>query len=97
MSEPRWHPEAVREVEEARDWYAERSPLAARGFLLELEKPIDTVLAAPNRSPMGKHHCRRLVFPGRYPYTLVYRTAANWIEIVAVAHQKRHPAYWAHR
>lgn len=63
MSEPRWHPEAVREVEEARDWYAERSPLAARGFLLELEKAIDTVLEVPNRWPVGKHHCRHFVFP----------------------------------
>jgi hypothetical protein len=37
LSEPRWHPEAILDAEFACNWYAERSPFAARGFLLALE------------------------------------------------------------
>ena len=96
MREPRWHPEAVQDAEEARMWYAERSPLAARGFLLALREAVAAVAAAPDRWPLGKRGCRRYLFPARYPYTLVYWLSPD-IEIVAVAHQKRRPSYWAHR
>lgn len=95
-SEPRWHPEAIQEAQEARDWYATRSPLAARGFLLALREAVEAVVEAPERWPLRRHGCRGYVFPARYPYTLVYRLSAN-IEIVAVAHQRRHPSYWARR
>lgn len=95
-SEPRWHPEAIEDAEGARNWYAERSPLAARAFLLALQGALVAVIDAPERWPLGRHSCRRYVFPTRYPYTLVYRLSPD-IEIVAVAHQKRHPNYWTHR
>ncbi|UCC84308.1 MAG: type II toxin-antitoxin system RelE/ParE family toxin [Gemmatimonadota bacterium] len=95
-SEPRWHPEAVEDAESARDWYAERSPLAARGFLLALREAVAAVAATPERWPVGGHGCRRYVFPTGYPYTLVYRVSTD-LEIVAVVHQKRRPGYWAHR
>ena len=97
-SEPRWHIEAIDDAELARDWYAERSPLAARGFLLELADAIDAVLAAPNRWPVGKAETRRYVFPKRYPFTLVYRVLENQqVQIVAVANQRRRADYWLHR
>lgn len=95
-SEPRWHPEAIEDAQAARDWYAERSPLAARGFLLVLGEAVAAVAAAPERWPVGKHGCRRYVFPRGFPYTLVYRVARD-LEIVAVAHQKQRPGYWADR
>jgi plasmid stabilization system protein ParE len=33
----------------------------------------------------------------RYPFIIVYRIAADRIEIVAVAHGKRRPGYWRRR
>jgi hypothetical protein len=30
----------------------------------------------------------------RFPFTIVYREAAQGIEVIAVAHAKRRPAYW---
>lgn len=95
-NEPRWHPEAVIEAEGARDWYAERSPLAARGFLLALEEAVQAATRNPQRWQRGEHGCRFYVFPNQYPFTLVYRLAPD-AEIVAVAHQKRRPDYWADR
>ena len=96
-SEPIWHPEARADAEEARNWYAERSPLAARGFLLALDQGVEAILEAPERWPKHRFGCRRYVFSNRYPFTLIYRLTEGDVEIVAVAHQKRRPAYWRHR
>lgn len=54
-SEPRWHPEAIGDAEGARNWYAERSPLAARAFLLALQEALVAVVDAPERWPLGRH------------------------------------------
>ena len=95
-AEPRWHPEAVQDALATRDWYAERSPLAARGFLLAIEEAVDSVTADPHRWPEVGYGCRRYVLPGRYPYSLVYRTAPA-LEVVAVAHDRREPRFWKER
>lgn len=63
LSELRWHPEAIRDAESARNWYAERSPFAARGFLLALEDAVRAVLDAPERWPLRTHGCRHYSFP----------------------------------
>jgi plasmid stabilization system protein ParE len=96
LSEPEWHPAAIAEAEQAKHWYAERSHLAAHGFLLAPEQGIQHILEAPERWPAHRYGCRRYVFPNQYPYTLVYRLKEG-VEIVAVAHQKRRPEYWKHR
>jgi plasmid stabilization system protein ParE len=95
-NEPIWHPEALSEAEDARNWYADRSPLAARGFLLALEEAVTSIMESPKRWPERRYRCRHYIFPNQYPYTLVYRVTGK-IEIVAVAHQKRRPYYWKHR
>jgi plasmid stabilization system protein ParE len=95
-NEPRWHPDAIKDAETARNWYAERSPFAARGFLLALDAAVDAVVEAPHRWPQRSHGCRQYFFTSRYPFSLVYRLASG-IEIVAVAHHRRQPEYWAER
>lgn len=89
----RWHPEALQDALSARDWYAERSPLAARGFLLALEDAVAAVTENPEISPVRSRGCRHYVFPSRYPFALVYRLTPE-VEVVAVAHQRRRPGYW---
>ncbi|MCI0786478.1 MAG: type II toxin-antitoxin system RelE/ParE family toxin [Chloroflexi bacterium] len=95
-NEPRWHPAAVLDAEEARNWYAERSPFAARGFLLALDDAVRAILLAPARGPLESHGCRGYPLPNRYPYTLIYRLTPD-VEVVAVAHQRRRPEYWQRR
>ena len=95
-NEPRWHPAAVLDAEEARNWYAERSPFAARGFLLALDDAVRAIMLAPEMAPLESYGCRRYLLPNRYPYTLIYRLTPD-IEVVAVAHQRRRPEYWQQR
>lgn len=96
-SEPRWHPEAIADAEKARDWYAERSAMAARGFLLELSDAVAAVVEAPERWPLGPSGTRRYPLLGRYPFTLVYSLRGERVEIVAVAYHKRRPEFWLSR
>ncbi|HUP65411.1 MAG TPA: type II toxin-antitoxin system RelE/ParE family toxin [Thermoanaerobaculia bacterium] len=97
-NEPRWHPEAIDDALEARDWYSRRSPLAARGFLLALDAAVYAVTASPKTYAEANHGCRKYVFPNQYPYTLVYRLLREQVvEIVAVANQLRQPEYWSDR
>lgn len=97
-NEPRWHPGAIDDAFEARDWYSRRSPLAGRGFLLALDAAVTAVTASPKTYQDEKYGCRKYVFPNQYPYTLVYRLLAEQVvEIVAVANQLRRPEYWGDR
>lgn len=91
-----FHPEAAREVEEARDWYLAQSPAAEEGFLADLDHAIEQVAAAPLRWPRYKARTRRYVFR-HYPYGLIYRTYDGLVRILAVAHDKRRVSYWFSR
>jgi toxin ParE1/3/4 len=92
-----FHPEAAREVEEARNWYRERSLGAEEGFLADLDHAVEQVASAPLRWPRLKVNTRRYVFR-RYPFSLVYRTYDdNLVRVLAVAHDSRRPNYWLSR
>ena len=91
-----FHPEAVREVEEAQAWYEERSMLAAGGFLHELSVALRRVAQAPHRYPVALFGTRR-IFLERFPFTVFFRAGDDEVLVVAIAHQKRRPGYWANR
>lgn len=54
------------------------------------------IVEAPNRYPISLHRTRRILFD-RYPFSIYYRVTDDEIVVVAVAHQKRRPGYWASR
>ena len=90
------HSEAEIEVLEALDWYADRSALAARAFVHELNLVIVRVARSPETWPKISGGTRRIVFP-HFPFNLVFRTKGDVVEIIAVAHQRRRPSYWRNR
>jgi plasmid stabilization system protein ParE len=92
----RIHPAAIEEAEAAYDWYSERSLTAAQGFLEELERAVEVVSETPQRWPQYRAGTRRYVFP-RFPFFLVYCLRNDQVEVIAVAHGRRRPGYWAKR
>jgi toxin ParE1/3/4 len=92
----RFHPAAAAEVVAAVQWYAERSPIAARAFATELNACVERVREAPDRWPRYGHSTRRYLFPN-FPFSLVHRVRNEEIEIIAVAHHRRRPGYWRSR
>lgn len=91
-----FHPAARVELLEARSWYEERSPLSAVAFLQEVESAISRIAEAPMRYPLSEYGTRQIGLQ-RFPYNVVYRVGAAERVIVAVAHQKRRPAYGSGR
>jgi len=92
----RFHPAARDELRHACLWYEERSPLSAVAFEQEVVAAVSRIAEAPMRYPVAEHGTRRLVLR-RFPYNVFYRVGTEEIVIVAVAHQKRRPGYWAVR
>jgi plasmid stabilization system protein ParE len=92
----RFHPEAVEETQAAVDWYLQRSSDAAAGFVAELDHAIERIAELPETWPSYIDDTRRFVFRV-YPFSVVYRVANELVEVVAVAHSKRKPGYWASR
>ena len=90
------HSEAETEILQALEWYAERSAIAARAFVQELSSMVVLAARSPESWPKSAANTRRIVFP-RYPFDLVFRIRGETVEIVAVAHQRRRPAYWQYR
>ncbi len=88
--------EAAEEIDEAFDWYFERSPTVADRFTDAIEAALGSIAGRPSRWPpvpgyAGTRRCR----VQKFPYDIVFREREKLLEVVAVAHQKRKPGYWA--
>jgi plasmid stabilization system protein ParE len=90
------HPAAIAEAEAAACWYRERSALAATRFVHEVNLVIDKILDAPQRWPHGTHGTRKVKLPC-FPFIIAYRELDETIQILAIAHGRRRPGYWARR
>jgi plasmid stabilization system protein ParE len=88
--------QAAREVEEALEWYNERSTLAASDFLQEVDHALQLAAQRPQAWPVFEAGTRRIVMQ-RYPFSIIFRSAPGTIYVVAVAHHKRKPGYWRYR
>ena len=90
------HPEAQLEQDEAFEWYRERSVLAAERFIQAIERARTAIQNSPEGWAHYLHGTRRYLLK-RYPYVVVYRVTDNRIEVIAIAHGRRRPGYWADR
>jgi toxin ParE1/3/4 len=91
-----FHPQAIAEARHARRWYAERNPIVSTAFVAAMDHAIESIQAMPERAPSHLHGTRRLTLH-RFPFSVVYRVSAETILIVAFAHDRREPGYWADR
>lgn len=89
-------PEALREVDDAFEWYLERSLPAAEAFVRETDTAFALIASSPDVWPHFEAGTRRYVLRN-FPYNIIYREISTGIEIVAVAHHKRRPRYWRSR
>jgi len=92
----KYHPTARREIKAAHAWYVRQSLQAADGFYEELLPALDRIQERPRLYPPHLYGTQRAVLD-RYPFSIVYRELLSEIQIVAVAHAKRRPGYWAGR
>jgi toxin ParE1/3/4 len=92
----RLHPLAWQEIEGGEAWYQQHGSDVGLEFIAEVSDAIDRIRRDPHRWPKYLHGTRRFVLD-RFPFSIVYLDAEEIVNIVAVAHGKRKPAYWKRR
>src|SRR5262245_36166773 len=92
-----FHEAALKEVQEAHSWYAERSETAPGRMLQELDAAIQHITRDPESRPIIAMRFRWVKLT-RFPYVVVYQMVAeDWIKVIAFAHTSRRPDYWRGR
>ncbi len=89
------HAAAEAEYKAALAWYLARSPRAAVQFEAAVEAALTAIAARPELYPLCDD--RHRFCPLGYPYSLIYRVDGNQVRVVALAHSRRLPGYWAGR
>ena len=92
----RFHPSAFAELEAAASSYeGQRLGLGAL-FLAEARKSQERIAELPSaaRKVRGSIRRRRIQ---KFPYVIHYSVEADEIVVIAVAHRRRRPEYWANR
>ena len=90
-------PAALAELRDAAAFYAAKAD-AKLGlvFVAEFERTANLILKNPSIGSIFRGDRRR--FPlRRFPYSAIYQVTAEELRIIAVAHHRRRPAYWADR
>lgn len=92
-----FHSEAESEHLENIKYYEScRSGLGAR-YLQESDEIMVRVLEHPLSFRIERQPDIRRVFLRVFPFGIVYRLAGATVQILAVAHARRHPEYWSGR
>ena len=92
-----FHPAAQAEHLETVVYYESRRAGLGAHYLAAFEQVLERIHA--NRHSYRIVHApsiRRAPLP-RFPFSIIYREAGERVEILAVAHHRRRPAYWIAR
>lgn len=92
----RFHEAADAELSEAVAYYDDKAPGLGDRFLTEVKAATRAIEQYPEIAPVIDDDVRAKVL-GRFPYSLMYVVEAQELYIVAVAHQRKRPGYWADR
>ena len=87
--------QAERELEGYHRYY-EAQAGRGRDFVQAMEAGVRRIQEAPMQGPAYLHGTRRLVV-FRYPFSIVYLADDPRPVVIAFAHQRRKPGYWARR
>ena len=65
-------------------------------FVAEFERTANFVLANPLVGAVFRGTRRRYILR-RFPYGIIYQVTTDELRVIAVAHHRRRPDYWAGR
>ncbi|MEM8860353.1 MAG: type II toxin-antitoxin system RelE/ParE family toxin [Chloroflexota bacterium] len=91
-----FHVLASDEIVEAAYWYETQLEGLSDTFLAEMQNAVDAIAQNPDAWGRVNRNIRRKAFH-KFPYELIYEVNDSKILILAVAHQKMRPNYWADR
>jgi len=87
--------QAWAEFDDALDYYqTHASLLIVDRYIADFDHAVRLVMGYPEIGTPTSKRTRALKLR-RFPYKWIYRIAAETITVVAIAHQRRRPGYWA--
>lgn len=93
--------EAEVELEDAALWYEEQSEGLGERFLAAVAATVQGIREFPRLGAQVPYVSEdlgiRRMPVRRFPYQVVYLVSANAIHVLAIAHDRRKPGYWARR
>jgi hypothetical protein len=93
----RFHRAATGEHLDNVAFYESRQPGLGADYLSEFEKTMAHICTAPSFYPaIGASNIHKAGLK-RFPFHIIYRAESAQIVVLAVAHQRRRPSYWAGR
>lgn len=101
IHEIRLEPEALDEIIDAARWYEDRERGLGQQFATAVFERIARLrtfanAGAPVYGVAGALLARQVRLR-RYPYVIVYVVAGDVVRVVAIAHERQMPGYWASR
>lgn len=91
------HPEAALEHEEQAAYYETRASGLGSRYHQAFRKAALKACESPHRYRIvAEPSIRKISFQG-FPYYILYRELEGVVQILAVAHHRRRPGYWAGR
>jgi len=93
----RFRPAAARELAADFRYYEKDHPGRGHRFVAAVDATLAQVATAPLRFAIMYEPDIRSAKVRRFPYRVVYVVVDGAIDVVAVAHAKRRPAYWRRR
>ncbi len=100
---PGWreHPEALEEYRAASNWYEAQRPGLGEVFMDAVDAAIESILDPSMRWGFygDRRHSPQVYSRsvGGFPFDIVYLVIDDEVVVVAYAHERRRPAYWAQR
>lgn len=89
-------PAADEELVAAAEYYDNEVVGLGEDFLAEVAQSIGFATARPTAGASMEGGFRR-VLVHRFPFAVIYRERGAGLEVLAVAHLRRHPGYWRDR
>lgn len=88
---------AVKEFDEATDWYKARDPAVGEDFVEQVRLLLTKVEENADRFPVARGNARKAVMPDPFPYTLYFTIEPKRVVVVSIFHQRRNPTVWQNR
>jgi len=92
--------EAEAELAQACEWFDARRPELGREFLAAVESALARIERRPSAgsaAPGVSDAAVRQVWIRRFKYHVVFVELPDRLQVLAVAHERRRPRYWAGR
>ena len=92
--------EADAEMTAASRWYEGQRVGLGEEFMAAIDAALRLIESNPavgSRPPGVKDEDVRRVLVRRFPYDVVYMELPDRIQVLAIAHERRRPGYWADR